>query len=359
MSSSSSRSAQAASSLHHAVAEDHIGDGIVSYLMVFFAIWWAWVNFTWFSSAYDNNDVIYRLLVFAQLFGALVLAAGVTTAFEENSWGIPIVGYVIMRLPLAIQWLRAAVTDEQRRPTAIRYAAGVILVQIAWCGVYFIPDSAIIPVFLALVVCELAVPAWAERAARTTWHAGHIAERYGLLTIIVLGESILAATLAIEDTTITTTFDGDLTAIIAGAFLTVLSMWWLYFSRISEELLTTFERTFVWGYGHYFIFSSAAAVGAGIAISVDYATDHAAIGSFAAGASVAIPAAVFLMGIWSLHFRFLSNNRYELFLAPAFAIAILLTPLTGFAVLLTGVLLATLVALEVAIQQRAIAPRSA
>ena len=42
------------------------------------------------------------------------------------------------------------------------------------------------------------VPVWAERVAPTTWHPHHIAERYGLLTLIVLGESILAATGAVQ-----------------------------------------------------------------------------------------------------------------------------------------------------------------
>ena len=53
-----------------------------------------------------------------------------------------------------------------------------------------------VPGFITLAALELAVPVWAERAAPTTWHPQHIAERYGLLTLIVLGESILAATVA-------------------------------------------------------------------------------------------------------------------------------------------------------------------
>src|SRR4051794_37266965 len=50
--------------------------------------------------------------------------------------------------------------------------------------------------FLLLVVAELAVPVWAERGLMTTWHPHHIAERYGLFTIIVLGECVLGATVA-------------------------------------------------------------------------------------------------------------------------------------------------------------------
>ena len=42
------------------------------------------------------------------------------------------------------------------------------------------------------------MPVWAERAGATPWHPHHIAERYGLFTLIVLGESVLAATLAIQ-----------------------------------------------------------------------------------------------------------------------------------------------------------------
>src|SRR5881396_2734969 len=75
--------AQAASGLHHALREGHLGAGVLMYSMVFFGVWWAWVNFTWFASAYDNDDVVYRLLVLVQLTGALVFAAGIPS-FEHG-----------------------------------------------------------------------------------------------------------------------------------------------------------------------------------------------------------------------------------------------------------------------------------
>ena len=43
--------ATAGQQLHHALVENHLGSGLLNYLMVFFALWWAWMNFTWFSSA--------------------------------------------------------------------------------------------------------------------------------------------------------------------------------------------------------------------------------------------------------------------------------------------------------------------
>src|SRR3970040_3001641 len=108
-----------------------------------------------------------------------------------------------MRLPRVGQWRRAAHSDPVRAAGARRYAIGIALVQAAWVWFAFgsVDERWGVPLFVALVACELLVPAWAERHATTPWHPGHMAERYGLMTIIVLGESILAATVALEAAT--------------------------------------------------------------------------------------------------------------------------------------------------------------
>src|SRR6195952_5336816 len=75
---------QIARELAHGIASGHPGHVLPAYLMVFFAIWWAWMNFTWFASAYDTDDVPYRLLTLLQMAGVLVLAAGVSPAVEDK-----------------------------------------------------------------------------------------------------------------------------------------------------------------------------------------------------------------------------------------------------------------------------------
>src|SRR4051812_42198277 len=122
--------AQAAAPLHHAIAEDHVLHGLRGFLMVFFAIWWAWMNFTWFASAYDTDDDVYRITTLVQIAGTLVLAAGVGPAFEDGDFRVVTAGYVVMRLALVAQWLRAARSDPPRRATAYRYAIGVAAVQV-------------------------------------------------------------------------------------------------------------------------------------------------------------------------------------------------------------------------------------
>jgi low temperature requirement protein LtrA len=187
----------------------------------------------------------------------------------------------------------------------------------------------------------LAVPVWAERAGPTTWHPHHIAERYGLLTLIVLGESILAATTAVQAALASGEALSALLPLIVGGLLIAYSMWWMYFDRPVDDLLTNLQTAIVWGYGHYVIFAAAAAVGAGLAVAVDQAAHHTKIGPTGAGAAVAIPVAVFLVCLWFLHDR--PAYRQTRLLGPIAAVLVLLTPWTGHAVPLTGAILTLLV----------------
>jgi low temperature requirement protein LtrA len=343
--------AQAGSALHHAISADHAMQGVAGYLMVFFAIWWAWMNYTWFASAYDCDDVPYRLAVFVQMAGALILAAGVRSMFEAETGSLVVIGgYVVMRLSAVAQWLRAARADPAHRSAARRYALGLALLQLVWISVPLFPRWWI-PAFLTFCALELALPVWAERATPTTWHPHHIAERYGLLTLIVLGESILAATIAIQTIFNAGEWHSGLVPLVIGGLLIVYSMWWVYFDRPVHDLIRgNFRKAMVWGYGHYVVFAAAAAVGAGLAVSVDHATGHTTIGATAAGAAVAIPVAVYYMCLWFLHDR--PEYRRTRAMGPAAAALVLLTPFTGHAVLLTGLILASLVAVKFVVLNR-------
>src|SRR3954466_6767554 len=112
--------AQVAAELAHGIADDKVGDSLLGFVMVFFAIWWAWMNFTWFASAYDTDDVPYRLLTLVQMAGVLVFAAGIPRAFDREDFLIVVVGYIIMRLAMVLQWLRAGQANPESRAVALR-----------------------------------------------------------------------------------------------------------------------------------------------------------------------------------------------------------------------------------------------
>ena len=346
--------AQAALPLHHDISAGHIWHGVQSYLMVFFAIWWAWMNFTWFASAYDTDDDVYRITTLVQIAGALVLAAGVQSAFEGGNYVGITAGYVVMRLAMVAQWLRAARNDPQRRQTALRYAVGITVVQVLWLARLAMPESWLVPVFLLLVIAELLVPIIAERApgGPTTYHPRHIAERYGLFTIIVLGEAIASATVAIRTGLDEGDYLPELLSLSAAGVIIVFALWWLYFDRPAHNLLRSLRMSMLWGYGHYFILSSAAAVGAGLGVVVDYETHHAEISGTVAAYAVAVPVAVYVFFVWLLHIRPHQSGRVVV-AYPVVAVLVLLTPLGPAPVHVTAALLAALTAITMSVGRRA------
>ncbi|MFF4834666.1 low temperature requirement protein A [Streptomyces sp. NPDC001315] len=349
--------AQAGVQLVRALAEGHVGEGILNYAMVFFAIWWAWMNFTWFASAYDNDDALYRVVTLVQIAGVLVLAAGVSRAFDDRDFVVVVLGYVIMRLAMAAQWLRAARSAEAaERSTARRYAGGVLVCQIGWLGLVFLPEPTRPWVFLVMALAELCVPVFAEKDFTTSWHPHHIAERYGLFTIIVLGETIAAATVAVKSAVDEHQALGELLPIAAGGLLIVFCAWWIYFVVPIHGHLRTSKQAFLWGYGHYLIFASAAAIGAGLEVAVEQAVGKAHISTLAASAAVTLPTALYLITLWALHSRhFKVGISQQLVLPTTSLLVICCTFLGDWAVLAAGLVSALTVVVGSTLTARTIA----
>ncbi|KUN44223.1 low temperature requirement protein A [Streptomyces olivochromogenes] len=338
--------AQAASHLHHDLSGGHLGHAVGNYLWVFFAIWWAWANFTWFASAYDNDDDPYRLLTMVQIAGALALAAGVPRAFESGDYLVITLGYVILRLAMVMQWLRAARADPKRRTTALRYAVGYALVQAGWVARLAFDQPTYLYVGLALAVGELLVPIWAERAQVTPFHPEHITERFGLFTMIVLGEAVLAATIAVQ--TAADSRDGtdvDLLVLAGSGLLLVFSLWWLYFDRTTQRMLRSMPTTIIWGYGHYLVFASTAAIGAGLAVAVDALIGHAHVTHLQQGLAVGIPLAAWIATVWWLRVGPPLNGP-AVAASPVAVVLVLTAAWTSAAVPLMAVITAALAAVK-------------
>lgn len=295
----------AGNELAHAFAENHVTSGLIGFGLAMFAICWAWINFSWFASAYDTDDWAFRLLTMVQMAGVLILALGLPEMFESVHAGdhidnrVMVAGYIVMRVAMVGQWLRVVREDPARRQSARIYVVSLVVSQAVWVALAIADTSVGMFFFLALVplLIETAGPVVAEtRRGGTPWHPHHIAERYGLLVIITLGEAILGTVAAmsahVHDPAIGWTTDAVI-VLAAGVALT-FGMWWTYFVIPWADILHHHrERSFFWGYGHMLIFSSIAATGAGLHVAQYYLDGHSQLGPIGTLHTVVIPVAIF------------------------------------------------------------------
>lgn len=314
-----------ASQFAHAVAEAHFATGLLGFGFASFAICWAWINFSWFASAYDTDDWIYRLTTMVQMVGVLILALGLPQMFASLEEGvhvnnrIMVLGYVIMRVAMVFQWLRAAKQDPARRKICLTYVKAITLAQFGWTILIFLDFSIAVTLAMAagFILVEMAGPYLAERiGSGTPWHAHHIAERYSLFAIIALGEGVVGTVAALSAVIESQGWTTDVALVgLAGIGLT-FGMWWVYFMLPAREVLHVHRRrSFVYGYGLMITISSIVATGAGLHVAA-YCIEHKAhIGPPATVLSVAVPVGIFIASIYMMYAYLLAEfDRFHIWL---------------------------------------------
>jgi len=236
------------------LAMGHIRAAVIGFLFAAFAICWAWVNYSWFASAYDTDDWVCRLLTMVQMIGVVVLALGLQQMFESVERdaslqnGVMVGGYVVMRVGMVLLWGRAGWHDRDRRRIAKTYIWTISTSQVGWVLLFLaqLPVTTSLAIATLLLLIELAGPWIAEHKkgrGGTPWHPHHIAERYGLLVIITLGEGVIG-TVAALNAVVHGPAGWSVNAVlvaVAGIGLT-FGMWWMYFAIPFGELLHADRR---------------------------------------------------------------------------------------------------------------------
>ena len=268
------------------------------------------MNFAWFASAYDTDDWLYRLTTMVQMVGVLVLAIGLPAMFASLEHGdhldnrTMVFGYVIMRVAMIAQWVRASKEHVERRETCRRYPLLIAIAQVLWV-VIAIFDMPILPAFALITVggiFELMIPAIAERKGRTPWHPHHIAERYFLLTIIALGEVLVGTVTTLSSDVEANGWSFGTALCGFGGVAITFGLWWAYGLLPSGEILASrTDNSYLWGYLHIVLFGSVAATGAGLHVAAYYLAGEASIPEWLAVLAVAVPVAVFLITIMVIY----------------------------------------------------------
>lgn len=307
------------------LAGGHYLAAIVGYLMMTFATIWAWINFAWFSSAFDTDDWFYRVLTLLQMIGVSIIAIGIPNVFESINAGqhvdmtVPVIGYIVMRVGMVTQWLRVAVQSPTYRQTALAYAVLTLIAQIGWIILIFIPTNLwqTLAVIAFLVVIEFSGPFIAEkRFLATPWNAEHIAERYATLMVITLGEGVVGTVAVLQAIIAREGWSIETAVLGLSAMGVTFMMWWLFFLMPHGKALTVKRhKAFGFGYGTVPLYMACAAVGAGLHVVALFIERETTISSFAVVVSLAIPVGIFCLGLLAMHAWLDGTHRAQPFVA--------------------------------------------
>jgi low temperature requirement protein LtrA len=326
----------AANELAHLLVTEEILAGVIGFVFASLAISWAWINFTWFASAYDTDDWIYRLTTMLQMTGVLVLALGLPRLFDSLAQDAPVdntamvMGYVVMRVAMVLQWLRAARQNPAGRRTALSFVIGILVAQTGWVLAMLMRPTLgwAVVTLLVLGAIEAIVPILViRRKGGTPWHPHHVAERYGLLVIIALGEGMIG-TMASMSAIVGPDGSGwSLEFVLVGLSGVALTfgMWWAYFVIPSGAVLAVQRsRSLGWGYGHIIVFGATVAVGAGLHVAGYYLEGHSQLGELGTVLATAVPLGIFVISVFGVYLQLTRHfDPFHLVLGAASAVILL------------------------------------
>jgi low temperature requirement protein LtrA len=303
--------------------------GFARYLGYFVPIWWAWMGFTFYANRFDTDDLPYRLLTLLGMIGIAALAVSVRhvrdAGHAEDAF---VVSYVSIRLVLLVLYARARRHVEPARPLATVFLAVFGLAVLVWLASLLVPSPGRYLVWAAAVAIELAAPLRAWRLVRNApIHPRHIPERFGLLTMIVLGESVFA--IVVGTANVHWHVGSALTA-VAG-FVIAASLWWIYFDFLDTTgaLGRGLLGGLVFTYTNFLIVVGLASLGTGVKVAIFDAAGHDRYADTTWVMCVGM--AVFLVGLALIHLV-TPPTRFDLDVGlrlVAAAFAVMLVPLAS------------------------------
>jgi low temperature requirement protein LtrA len=256
----------AVSQLANALAAEPTTARFFEFLGLFVPVWWAWMGFTFYANRFDTDDLVYRLLMLAAMFAVAVLATTIPSVFRGATEGFAL-AYIGVRIVLIALYARASRHVPEARALTRNFLTFFSVAVLVW-AFSIVLDRPWVYVAWGVALCiELAAPIRGWRTVRDApVDRRHLPERFGLLTLIVLGESVLAVVLGVS----TVSWDAGSAAAAVAGFLVAASIWWIYFDFLDEGALTArgIFGGLTYVYMNYFVVAGLAALGAGVKLAI-------------------------------------------------------------------------------------------
>ncbi|MGH3615953.1 MAG: low temperature requirement protein A, partial [Pseudonocardia sp.] len=245
--------------------------GLAHYVALFVPVWWAWVGYTFYADRFDGDDLTHRGTMIAAMLAVVALAATIPDAFSEHGSIRFVLSYLAVRVLLILLYIRAHRHVPEARPLTGRYLVVFASGAGLWLASLLVEPPDRFWLWGAGMLVELLPPLVFTRVITSLpFHLSHIPERFGLFTIIVLGESVALGALGIAGHDPT-----PLAGVVwTGGLLIAAAQWWLYFDCLDHRPLRRWRLTGqAYLYGHLLIFAGITASGAATLLALESGVD--------------------------------------------------------------------------------------
>lgn len=229
----------AVSQLAQSLSENVTPQGFLTFVELFIPVWWAWIGSTFYANRFDTDTVIRRILMAIQMLAIAALAVNIHHGLTASSVGFAL-SYAVARLVLVFEYLWAGYCIPEARSLTTHYALGFALAATGWIASVFVPLPYRWLLWAVGLVIDFATPLTGQDyQARLLPDYEHLPERFGLFTIIVLGEAVTSVIIGVAE--VQWSLLNGICA-VAG-FAVAFCLWWLYFDNVNGSSLKTVKTT--------------------------------------------------------------------------------------------------------------------
>lgn len=247
--------------------------GAAAFAGLFTTVWWAWVSSTLYANRFDHDDVVFRIYKLASMAAVIGLAASAAEATTTRT-ALFAGCQVALRLVLIGQYARVHRHVAAARRLTGTYLAALLAGALLWTVSALLPAPGCFVLWALALGVEVLAPLRSTAAAHDVpLHPEHLPERFALLVLLVLGESVAAVANGVHDAG----WSGDAVAVGVLSFVLAAALWWSHFDLAgagARKLLAEAgsERSVrahdVYVFGQLPLALALAMVGAGIELAV-------------------------------------------------------------------------------------------
>src|SRR6266511_1040921 len=279
----------------HTLEDDRSLGGFLGTAGLFVPIWWAWLGYTVYADRFDTDDLLHRVLVLAGMLAVIAMALSVHDALHGGSAQFAL-AYVAVRV--VVLALNACVCRHavSARLLLNLFLAAFIAGAALWLVSVLVPEPYRYLLWAVGMAVELSAP-WLgrRRMARAPIHASHMTERFGLFTLIVIGESVISVAQGAAGVD----WEPGTLAVAVVGFLAVASLWWIYFEYVGALAIRSVLDGLCFTYAHLPLLAGLVSV----AVGTELAVVQAAAGELerATAAALGGGTALYLLALTAIH----------------------------------------------------------